>query len=114
MDEGWLPACGVVVLVVPGHVPTIDLLSFLGASRASWDLLWPPGDCLGPPGDRMGPPGDLLGPTGDLLGPPGAFWGGSEAKHGKSAWEDLLAPGVKTSDFVGSPGRPWKLVQKGS
>ena len=27
MDEGWLPACGVVVLVVPGHVPTIDLLN---------------------------------------------------------------------------------------
>ena len=27
MDEGWLPACGVVVLVVPGHVPTIDRLN---------------------------------------------------------------------------------------
>ena len=27
MDEGWLPACVVVVLVVPGHVPTIDLLN---------------------------------------------------------------------------------------
>ena len=27
MDEGWLPACGVVVLVVPGHVPTINRLN---------------------------------------------------------------------------------------